>query len=458
MTSEEALEIVEQILPPGALTPVQTLVFQRSWAGEEYAAIARELGYDYGYIRETGAQLWRSLSLALQEPVKKKNFRSLLQQRFSTPAKLLRQSTLAAKSIEMAEIPEFPGGPLSVNSKFYIEHSTLEAKAFHELHKAGGLLHIKAPWKMGKSSFLLRMTGQALSLGYRVATLDFKQADLDVFSNISRLVQWFCTNISLQLGITPQLDQYLDEYAGSKVGCTLYLTQYLLKQFNTPLVLVLNDLDQVLDYPDLGCDFLRLLRSWYEGARQGESLQQLRMVLASSTDFCVPLRLQQSPFNDIGLPLELPELSVLQVQVLAQRYELNGLIPEALHQIMDWVGGHPYLIQQIFYHLWSGELSLDHILDHATTLSGVYGYHLQSCLALLQANPELAVTLLQIMNPSQTDRYPNLTVLAKLKSLGFIKQEDGQIKIKYKLYQHYFQSHLPLILRGTISQPHLKSG
>ncbi len=83
MTSEEALEVVEQILPPGTLTSVKVVVFHHSWNGKEYRAITKEAGYDDCYIREASAQLWRSLSEVLQEPVKKKNFRSLLKQKFS---------------------------------------------------------------------------------------------------------------------------------------------------------------------------------------------------------------------------------------------------------------------------------------------------------------------------------------------------------------------------------------
>lgn len=95
MTSEEALEIVEQILPPGNLTAVKALVFHHSWNGKDYAVIARESGYNDCYIREAGAELWRSLSEALQEPVKKKNFRSLLKQRFNSQPLLTKQAMLS---------------------------------------------------------------------------------------------------------------------------------------------------------------------------------------------------------------------------------------------------------------------------------------------------------------------------------------------------------------------------
>jgi hypothetical protein len=92
MTSQEALEIVEHILPPGTLTSVKVVVFRHSWDGKEYRAIAKEAGYDDCYIREAGAELWRSLSAALQEPVKKKNFRSLLKQKFSSQTTIPSQN------------------------------------------------------------------------------------------------------------------------------------------------------------------------------------------------------------------------------------------------------------------------------------------------------------------------------------------------------------------------------
>jgi hypothetical protein len=50
---------------------------------KEYRAIVKEAGYDDCYIREAGAELWQSLSEVLQEPVKKRNFCSLLKQKFS---------------------------------------------------------------------------------------------------------------------------------------------------------------------------------------------------------------------------------------------------------------------------------------------------------------------------------------------------------------------------------------
>ncbi|MEG5014439.1 MULTISPECIES: AAA-like domain-containing protein [unclassified Microcoleus] len=52
---------------------------------------------------------------------------------------------------------EFPGGPIPLDSRFYIDRSGAEALACAEISKPGGLVRIKAPKKMGKSSLMLRI-------------------------------------------------------------------------------------------------------------------------------------------------------------------------------------------------------------------------------------------------------------------------------------------------------------
>ncbi len=84
MKVEEALAILERTLPPGSLNTVKTLVFRHSWEGKGYADIAENAGYDPDYIKGVAAGLWHSLSEVLGQKVTKKNFRSLLIQRFSS--------------------------------------------------------------------------------------------------------------------------------------------------------------------------------------------------------------------------------------------------------------------------------------------------------------------------------------------------------------------------------------
>jgi hypothetical protein len=455
MTYEEALEIVEQVLPAGTLTSVQVLVFRQAWLGKEYAAIAKESGYNYGYIRDTGSQLWRSLSHAFKQPVKKKNFRAFFQQRFNpSGASVKGEPAIATPTpalitpcpVWTPETPEFPGGPLPINSKFYIERANVETRACAEIAKPGSLLHLKAPRKMGKSSLLLRIADNAANLGYHTATLDFRQVDGELFANLDHFLRWFCVNISLQLGLEPKLDEYWNVNHGSKISCTLYFTQYLLKQLSAPLVLLLNEFDWVLEHPKLSQELLPLLLSWYEEAKRIESLKQLRMVLAYSTDSYIFSRLNQFPlngFNYIGLPIELPELNLSQIQQLAQQYGLNWTSSKPAQQLMDLVGGHPYLVQLALYHLWSGDVTLEQLIKEAPTSAGIYNHYLQSCLAMLRSDPKLALALKHILH-AHTSAQGDRRLIHKLENLGLVKIEGNQIKLRCKLYQSYFISQLPL--------------
>lgn len=440
MTAEEALEIIEQILPPGSLTAAQELVFRRSWLGEEYPAIAREAGYDYSYIRDIGAQLWRSLSKALKEPVKKKNFRALLQQRFNLQPLHLKQTIVPNPAI-FSDIPEFPGGAVRLHSQFYVEHPTVQARAYTEISKSGSLLRIKASQRMGKSSLLLRIIDQAKTLNYNTVNLDFKQTDSDTFSSLDRFLRWFCTHVSQQLEIEPRLSPYWQKEAGSKVSCTLYWTRYLLSQLNAPLLLSFNEFDFILtEHPKLAWEFLMLLQSWHEEARQSNVLQRLRLVIVHSTDIHISPQLGLASLNTIGYPIELPELNSSQVQTLAQKYGLNWTTSNSAQKLIDLVGGQPYLLQLAMYHLWAGGLTLDQLLQEAPTLTGIYSDHLQSLLVTLQSNVDLANGLNQVI---QDEQITQVKVAAKLEKLGLIKRQGNLLKLRCKLYHLYFSAHLP---------------
>ncbi|NEP80653.1 MAG: hypothetical protein F6K17_32020 [Okeania sp. SIO3C4] len=84
MKVEEALQVLETILPPGSLNAVKRIVFSQAWEGKAYSEIAEQAGYDPDYIRGVAANLWQNLSSVLGEKVTKKNFRALLRQKLGT--------------------------------------------------------------------------------------------------------------------------------------------------------------------------------------------------------------------------------------------------------------------------------------------------------------------------------------------------------------------------------------
>jgi hypothetical protein len=340
--------------------------------------------------------------------------------------------------------PEFPGGPVPLNSPYYIEQPILQARASAEISQSGGLIRIKAPRKMGKSSFTLRLLHHATLLGYRIIQVDLQRADEAIFSSIDHFLRWFCTILSYQLEIPPTLDGYWDAEAGSKVSSTIYLQQVLLKEARVPIVLVFNEIDRIFEYPVIFREFLPLLRSWYEEAKSSTTLHKLRFILSYSTEIYVPLNLNQSPFN-VGLPIDLPQLTVKDVQALAQTYSLSSDVAPPL---MELVNGHPYLIQLALYHLWSGQITPHDLLQKAATPIGIYASHLNHCLTSLQAGAGLAEAFGQVVQAS-TGMALELAIARKLESLGLIQFDDVcQAKPFCKLYQQFFAAQLSLNLQN----------
>ena len=73
MTADEALALLDTLLQAQSLRDLQEQVFRYSWEGWTYPRIADRFGYDTGYIRDVGYELWRQLTIACGEPVTKRN-------------------------------------------------------------------------------------------------------------------------------------------------------------------------------------------------------------------------------------------------------------------------------------------------------------------------------------------------------------------------------------------------
>jgi hypothetical protein len=447
MTPDEALTVLEILLQPKCLSDLQQTVFCRAWAGQSYEEIAEELAYDPGYIRDVGSQLWLTLSKALGEKVTKKNVHVALrryqreQQAQQTIAQQDEGGAIAPSDSPQFRL-EFPSGVVALNSPFYIERPPIEAQTFREIHKPGSLIRIKASRQMGKSSFMHRILASAKQSGLQTATLNLQRADSSVLSSLDKFLRWICANIAQQLDLAPALDDHWNLEMGSKMSCTLYFQQYLLKAIDTALVLAFDEVNRLFEYPELAMDFLPLLRSWYEDASEFAIWQKLRMVVVHSTEAYIPLNINQSPFN-VGLPIRLPEFTLEQVQDLALRHGLDWAETESgvqdLRSLLEMIGGHPYLVRLALYALRQ-QVSLAQLLQEAPTTAGIYGEHLRHHLNHLHEHPELAIALQQIL--SAAPGHLEAITLYKLESLGLIKLQGNQAILSRELYRLYFQNQL----------------
>ncbi len=330
---------------------------------------------------------------------------------------------------------EYPGAPLAVGSPFYIERPPVERQALSQLTLPGGLLRIKAPRRMGKTSLAFRLIDQARQLGYSVAVVDFHQAEASTLSDLDSLLQWFCNHISRQLGLTARLEDSWRASLGSKVNATLYVQSQILRVFEAPIVVVLRQVDALFAYPETAKEFLPLLRGWFEDARWQRSWQKLRLVLTHSTDLYLPLKLHQSPFN-VGLALKLPRFTVAQVQALGRQYRLQEFSPEQAESLTQLVDGHPYLVAIALYHLSTGSVPFDQLLEQAPLSGGIYSSHLREYANLFAVNPSLLSAIRLLLDaPTGTVLDPILSY--QLESAGLITLAGDRATLSCELYRQY---------------------
>ena len=212
-------------------------------------------------------------------------------------------------------------------------------------------------------------------------------------------------------------------------------------------------------YDALGANKCLLLRGWYETAKQGDKIgniwKKLRLVVVHSTEAYPALDTNHSPFN-VGELIELPEFNLQQVKTLAKQYELNGQLGEqGACELMELIGGHPYLLQQAITslrdttrtlssanaHLNNQQVTLEELLRIAPTEQGIFSNHLRQQLWKLQHNSSLELGYKQVVVanvPVQLDT----EVAFKLHSLGLVKLSGNDCVPSCELYRHYFSKRL----------------
>ncbi|MBN3907921.1 MAG: AAA-like domain-containing protein [Nostoc sp. NMS1] len=332
------------------------------------------------------------------------------------------------------EQPEFPEGQVPLDSAFYVERSLVEAECYRAITQPGALIRIKAPRRMGKTSLMARILAQAAKSGYRAVPINFQLADKATFNDLEKCLQWFCASVSLGLRLPNKLTEYWDALFGSKISCKMYFEQYLLTQIKAPLVLALDDVDRLFQYPDLADEFFGLLRTWHEEAKNRDIWKKLRLVVAHSTEVYIPLNVNKSPFN-VGLPIELQPFTNEQVQNLVKQYGLDWSDQE-IEQLMALVDGHPYLVRLALYHIQQQQMPLEQFW-RSHTLNGIYRDHLQQQLWSLQQHPELAAAFTKVVTetaPVELD----LAQAFQLQSMGLVHLHGKQVTPSCKLYWEYF--------------------
>ncbi|MCL1465612.1 AAA-like domain-containing protein [Argonema galeatum] len=339
--------------------------------------------------------------------------------------------------------PELPEGQVEVASSFYIDRPPIETRCYETICQPGALIRIKAPRQMGKTSLMARILHHAEEQGSRAIALSFQLANKRILTNSDTFLQWFCASIGQELGMLEKLGKCweLADIIGSNQCCKAYFEQCLLPEISTSLTLGLDEVDRVFESPEIADDFFGLLRALHEESKRRDIWKKFRLVIVHSTEVYIPLDINKSPFN-VGLPIELPEFNLPQVQELARRYGLdwNG---KEVEQLMGLVGGHPYLVRLAMYCIARQDVTLDRVVEEGATEAGIYSDHLRRHLWNLEKYPDLLEAMKEVVSTSGGVRLRS-ELAFKLNSMGLVKLDGNDCTPRCSLYEQYFRDRLAL--------------
>jgi hypothetical protein len=217
----------------------------------------------------------------------------------------------------------------------------------------------------------------------------------------------------------------------------------LLHSIKAPVVLAIDTVHHLMDYPHIASHFFSMLRSWYEKARVRAEWQNLRLIMTYVNELDLPLPLHQSPFN-VGLRLQVPSLTLQQVVDLTNRdiYHHLGVNEAAqLAPLFALIEGQPYLWQLALYWLRSGELSLTPLIEQAPTNQGIYYDYLRYVKIKLQRDATLIEAVQRMLAAAEPIALEE-SVTERLHELGLTRLDGPKATFACDLYRQYFATYL----------------
>ena len=329
-------------------------------------------------------------------------------------------------------------GTIPLSSPFYIRRS-----ADNEIQKQVDLIGtttvVKGPRQIGKSSLLVRALAQARTHGHKTCFLDFQMIDATQAATLETLLKHLARKIAREFKTTLKPDDQWDGNLGPIDNLTIFLEDAVLSKTESPVLLALDEADQVFGFPYRD-DFFSCLRAWHNNRATNDLWTKFILVVSHSTEPYLWIKdLNRSPFN-VGSVIRLEDFTLAQISDLNRTYG-GPLKTEAdLQAIYDLVGGHPYLIRQALYVLQSHNFPFSELQRTAVSDTGPFGDHLRRWVWHLQNNKELKTELRQVF---QQGACQDEVSFQRLRAAGLIVGDSRNAsRMRCQLYHQYFSNHL----------------
>ncbi len=332
-----------------------------------------------------------------------------------------------------------PGGAMQVESPLYVIRPA-DDQIMDAMRRPRGIAVIRAPRQTGKTSLMMRVVHavrqQAEPL--RAAFVDLQILPAGDFESLNTLWRAIAVRIARQLSLGQwdvtawNMDVDYDQ------NISVFLDRFVFDATQTPLLLCLDEVDRVFQSA-VKSDFFSSVRAFYNAGAIEPDWENVRWLLSTSSEPSFFIQdLNQSPFNLVE-PVPLNAFSPEEVMTLAHHHRLT-VDRSTLVRIMDYVGGRPYLVHLLLYHLAQASTPREQLFEAHTAGGGVFRDHLRRYLIQFQRETALAQAMQGVIGgQGGTDA----RLVERLEAAGLVRGDANQRPVPFcQLYADFFRREL----------------
>jgi hypothetical protein len=328
-----------------------------------------------------------------------------------------------------------PGGALDVDSRFYIQRG-VDDQVFDAIGKPRGLVTTRGPRQTGKTSLILRVHVNSRRTEERLRSVfvDFQALSNKNLESLGAIWRAIASAMVDQLGLAALKSETWETESAYDRNLTQFFDSAVFVSDKTPVLLCLDEVDRVFSSP-LKSVFFSSLRAFYNRGAWDPAWKNVRWLLSTSSEPSFFIKdLNQSPFN-IGLRVELGSFTDEETAEFARRHGLSS-DTALIERIMDYVGGRPYLVHLLLYHLAMRPNSQEHLFDVRSAGGGIFLDHLKRYQAQFQQAHGLSAAMKRVIDGEGCN---DVVIADRLEAAGLVKR-DATLKVicHCSLYKDYF--------------------
>jgi hypothetical protein len=329
-------------------------------------------------------------------------------------------------------------GAVKLSSPFYVRRKA-DSHLEGQISTDGVTVVVKGPRQMGKSSLLARAHAEAREKQRKTCYLDFQSIGDAELSSLESLLKCLARKLAREFKSPVRPEEQWDSKLPPMDNLTYFIEDAILVNEQLGALVLFDEADRVFqcEYRD---DFFAMVRAWHNSRATNDRWNKLNLVIAHSTEPYLWIKnLNQSPFN-VGYRIELEEFTVDQISDLNKRHGSPLRTSAEIQQLLDLVGGHPYLVRQGLYTLKVNSWTMANLKEAASSDTGPFGDHLRQWAWYLEERKELQSALRQLLQSGQVTEEAHFQ---RLRAAGLVRGPTRDaVRLRCQLYQDYFAYHL----------------